>query len=205
MEPSPPTATMLLGAVLSDTMILNSATTTERDRLVVEYLERVLEIDAADFGRQMFEATSDVSEVSAEEIVSRDAKQYHVGSGHNICIAQIEVVGKSLLDRSEELIAAMRKARESRELQLYALMVTDVLTKGTDLLVAGDVTAVARAFGVDGPRQQDRAAGRDEPQERGRAEAAGDASGRTARATRRRRPRPPTARAGASPHSCSSR
>ena len=148
MEPSPPTATMLLGAALSDTIILNSATTTERDRQVVEYLERVLAIDAADFGRQMFEATADVSEVSAEEIISRDAKQYHSSSGHNICIAQIEVVGKSLLDRSEELIAAMRKARESRELQLYALMVTDVLSKGTDLLVAGDLTNVARAFGA---------------------------------------------------------
>ena len=35
----------------------------------------------------------------------------------------------------------MRKARESRDLQLYALMVTDVLTKGTDLLVVGDVAA----------------------------------------------------------------
>jgi manganese-dependent inorganic pyrophosphatase len=148
MEPSPPTATMLLGAVMSDTVILNSATTTERDRQVVEYLERVLAIDAADFGRQLFEATSDVSEVSAEEIISRDAKQYHASSGHQICIAQIEVVGKSLLDRSEELIAAMRKARASRELQMYALMVTDVLSKGTDLLVAGDVATAARAFGV---------------------------------------------------------
>ncbi|HUJ34143.1 MAG TPA: putative manganese-dependent inorganic diphosphatase [Solirubrobacteraceae bacterium] len=148
MEPSPPTALMLLGAVMSDTVILNSATTTERDRQVVEYLERVLAIDAADFGRQMFEATSDVSEVSAEEIISRDAKQYHASSGQPICIAQIEVVGKSLLDRSDELIAAMRQARESRKLQLYALMVTDVLTKGTDLLVAGDVASVARAFGV---------------------------------------------------------
>ena len=151
MEPSPPTATMLLGAVLSDTIILNSATTTDRDRQVVEYLERVLVIDAADFGREMFEATADVSEVSAEEIISRDAKQYHSSSGHQICIAQIEVVGKSLLDRSQELLAAMRKARESRDLQLYALMVTDVLTKGTDLLVAGDagnVANVARAFGV---------------------------------------------------------
>jgi manganese-dependent inorganic pyrophosphatase len=148
MEPSPPTATMLLGAVMSDTIILNSATTTERDRQVVEYLERVLAIDAADFGRQMFEATSDVSEVSAEEIISRDAKRYHSSGGHQICIAQIEVVGKSLLDRKQELIAAMRKARESRELQLYALMVTDVLSKGTDLLVAGDVASVARAFGV---------------------------------------------------------
>jgi manganese-dependent inorganic pyrophosphatase len=148
MEPSPPTATMLLGAVMSDTIILNSATTTERDRQVVEYLERVLAIDGADFGRQMFEASSDVSEVSADEIVSRDAKQYHASSGHLICIAQIEVVGKALLDRKDELLQAMRTARENRGLQLYALMVTDVLTKGTDLLVAGDIAGVARAFGL---------------------------------------------------------
>jgi manganese-dependent inorganic pyrophosphatase len=148
MEPSPPTATMLLGAVMSDTIILNSATTTERDRQVVEYLERVLAIDGPDFGRQMFEATSDVSEVSADEIVSRDAKQYHASSGHLICIAQIEVVGKALLDRKDELLEAMRTARENRGFQLYALMVTDVLTKGTDLLVAGDIAGVARAFGL---------------------------------------------------------
>jgi manganese-dependent inorganic pyrophosphatase len=148
MEPSPATAMMLLGAVMSDTIILNSATTTNRDRYVVEYLERVLALEAAEYGREMFEATSDVSEVSAEEIISRDAKQYHASSGNQICIAQIEVVGKALLERKEELVAAMRKARESRELQLYALMVTDVLTKGTDLLVAGDVAGVARTFGT---------------------------------------------------------
>ena len=76
MEPSRPTALALLGAILSDTVILNSATTTERDHAVVEYLERVLAVDATELGREMFEATADVSEVSAEEIVSRDAKQY---------------------------------------------------------------------------------------------------------------------------------
>ena len=149
MEPSRPTATMLLGAVLSDTVILNSATTTERDRAVVEYLERVLAVDASEIGREMFEATSDVSELSADQIVSRDAKQYQVSSGNTICIAQIEVVGDALLDRKDELLEAMRKARESRDLELYALMVTDVLTKGTELLVVGDTATVARSFGVE--------------------------------------------------------
>jgi manganese-dependent inorganic pyrophosphatase len=149
MEPSRSTATMLLGAALSDTVILNSATTTERDRAVVQYLERVLAVDASELGREMFEATSDVSELSADQIVSRDAKQYQVSSGHTICIAQIEVVGNALLDRKDELLEAMRKARESRDLELYALMVTDVLTKGTELLVVGDTATVARSFGVE--------------------------------------------------------
>ncbi|MGZ4187457.1 MAG: putative manganese-dependent inorganic diphosphatase [Solirubrobacteraceae bacterium] len=149
MEPSRATATMLLGAVLSDTVIMNSPTTTERDRAVVVYLERVLAVDASEIGREMFEATSDVSELSADQIVSRDAKQYQVSSGNTICIAQIEVVGDALLDRKDELLEAMRKARESRDLELYALMVTDVLTKGTELLVAGDAATVARSFGLE--------------------------------------------------------
>ncbi len=85
---------MLLGAILSDTVILNSPTTTERDHAVVEYLERVLALDAQAFGREMFESTADVSEVSAEELVTRDAKQYQVQSGNTICIAQVEVVGE---------------------------------------------------------------------------------------------------------------
>jgi manganese-dependent inorganic pyrophosphatase len=138
---------MLLGAILSDTVILNSPTTTERDHSVVEYLERVLALDASRLGREMFEATADVSDVSAEEIISRDAKQYEVG-GQTICIAQIEVVGKALLDRKPELLEALRQARASKGLHLYALMITDVLSKGTDMLVAGDTIGVARAFGV---------------------------------------------------------
>jgi manganese-dependent inorganic pyrophosphatase len=148
MEPSRPAALMLLGAILSDTVILNSPTTTERDHAVIEYLERVLAIDAMEFGRQMFEATADVSEVGAEEIISRDAKEYQVRGDHAICIAQIEVVGRDLLERSDELLETMRRRQEDRGYLLYALMITDVLAKGTDLLVAGDVAAVARTFGV---------------------------------------------------------
>jgi manganese-dependent inorganic pyrophosphatase len=148
MEPSRSTAMMLLGAVMSDTVILNSPTTTPRDHAVVEYLGRVLALDAAAFGREMFEQTSDVSEVSAEEIVSRDAKEYQAQSGNSICIAQVEVVGRGLLERRHELLEAMRQARANRGVHLYALMVTDVLSKGTELLVAGDAAGVARSLGT---------------------------------------------------------
>jgi manganese-dependent inorganic pyrophosphatase len=146
LEPSRPTAMMLLGAVLSDTVILGSPTTTERDRVVIEYLERVLAIDATAFGREMFESTADVSEVGAEELIRRDAKQYQTSGGDSIYIAQVETVGDALLGRREELLDAMATERERRSVQLYALMVTDVLAKGTQLLVAGDARSVGRAF-----------------------------------------------------------
>jgi manganese-dependent inorganic pyrophosphatase len=147
LEPSRPSATLLLGAILSDTVILNSPTTTGRDHAVVEYLERVLALDATDFGREMFEATSDVSQLPAEEVVARDAKEYQAAGDRTICIAQIETVGKGLLERQGELIDAMEAARRAGGHHLFALMVTDILSKGTDLLVAGDRALVERAFG----------------------------------------------------------
>jgi manganese-dependent inorganic pyrophosphatase len=147
MEPSRPTATMLLGAILSDTVILNSPTATERDRSVVGYLERVLALDATEFGREMFEETSDVSALPAEEIISRDAKEYEAPGGQTICIAQIETVGGSLLERKAELLAALYAERERKGYSVFALMVTDILNKGTELLVAGDRGPLQRAFG----------------------------------------------------------
>jgi manganese-dependent inorganic pyrophosphatase len=147
MEPTSATATALLGAVLSDTVILNSPTTTERDHAAVEYLERVLALDATAFGREMFESTSDVSEVDAEAIVTRDAKEYAVGDGQTLVIAQIETVGDTVLARRDELLDELAELREARGHALYALMVTDIMAKGTKMLVAGDHGTIERVFG----------------------------------------------------------
>jgi manganese-dependent inorganic pyrophosphatase len=147
MEPSPSSAMLLLGAILSDTVILNSPTTTERDRGAVEHLGRVLAVDATELGREMFERTSDVTGLPAEEIVSRDVKEYEVGRGQTISIAQIETVGDALLERRDELLEALRARREREGQLLSALMVTDIVAKGSELLVAGDVGLLERAFG----------------------------------------------------------
>jgi len=149
MEPSRSTATLLLCAILSDTVILNSPTTTERDRAAVEYLQRVLALDAMALGREMFEATSDLAGVSADAIVTRDAKEYEVSGVHTIAIAQVETVGQGLDDRRDELLTAIGEARERRGYALFALMVTDILAKDTDLYVAGDAGPLELAFGTE--------------------------------------------------------
>jgi manganese-dependent inorganic pyrophosphatase len=149
MEPSRPSATLLLGAILSDTVILNSPTTTERDRAVVSYLEQVLALDATAFGREMFERTSDLSRVAAEDIVARDAKDYDAGAGHTFRIAQVETVGESLEERRDELLRALDAVRERGDHTVVALMVTDILNKGTCLFASGDRGALERAFGSE--------------------------------------------------------
>ena len=149
IEPSRSSAMLLLGAVLSDTVILKSPTTTERDEAAIEYLERVLEIDGREFGAEMFRSSSDVADVAAAELVKRDAKEYKSGNGTPFLVAQIEVVGKTLLDRKDELLEAMQHEQMAQGVDLYALMVTDILDEGTELLITGDVGAAARAFGVE--------------------------------------------------------
>ena len=154
MEPSRPAATLLLGAVLSDTVILNSPTTTERDRAVVAYLERALAVDATAFGREMFETTSDLTRVPAEEIVGRDVKEYDASGGQTLRIAQVETVGRGLGERAAELLDALEAARAREGLDLAALMVTDIMARSSDVYLTGDRAAIARAFGgrVDGGR-----------------------------------------------------
>src|SRR5215211_593176 len=145
LKPQRSTATMLLAAVLSDTVILNSPTTTGRDHEVVRYLEELLDLDAREFGMEMFEASSDVSDLSAEEIVGRDAKEYATSSGE-MSISQVETVGGGLLERREELLGALEKLRSRNDYLFAALMVTDIIGGGTELLCVGQCAPVERAF-----------------------------------------------------------
>ena len=146
LRPKESTAKMLLAAILSDTVILNSPTTTDRDREVVKVLEELLDLDAEAFGREMFEASSDVSELSGEQIVNRDAKEYGTSSGERVSVSQIETVGPGLLERKDELVAALEDLREENEYVFTALMVTDITQGGTQLLCVGDCSSVHLAF-----------------------------------------------------------
>lgn len=146
LRPEEPTAKMLLAAILSDTVILNSPTTTDRDREVVRVLEEYLDLDAEDFGREMFEASSDVTDLSAGDIVNRDAKEYGTSAGGRVSVSQIETVGAGLLERKDELLAALKDLRDENGYDFSALMVTDITEGGTQLLCVGDCSPVEKAF-----------------------------------------------------------
>jgi manganese-dependent inorganic pyrophosphatase len=145
-SPTRPTSTVLLGAILSDTVILNSPTTTDRDRQAVDFLAASLELDAEEFGREMFESGSDAADASVESLLARDSKEYETADGP-MCIAQVETAGKILVNRLDELREALQAQHDRNGHVLSALMVTDILEKHTSLLLAGDVAAAERAFG----------------------------------------------------------
>ena len=145
MEPSRPTAMMLLGAIHSDTVILNSPTTTERDHARSTTSGGSSPWTPRSSAARCSSRRPTCRTCSAEEIVSRDAKEYDVEGGQ-ICIGQIETVGDTLLERKDELMEAMEAVIERRGYRVFALMITDIVSKGTELLVAGDAPSLERAF-----------------------------------------------------------
>ena len=106
----------------------------------------MLELDADEFGTEMFEASSDVSSLSAAEIVVRDAKEYGTSSGDKVSVSQVETVGTGLLERKDELLEALEDLKGENGYLFSALMVTDIMEGGTQLLCVGDCSPVHQAF-----------------------------------------------------------
>ncbi|MDO9556289.1 MAG: putative manganese-dependent inorganic diphosphatase [Coriobacteriia bacterium] len=141
-------AGLLLSAVLSDTVLLKSPTTTAIDREVAERLAALLKLEPLEFGMEMFKARSAYETFSAERVVGADLKEYRIGDAA-IAIGQVETVDAGeILAHRDEIVAAMRALREARRYDLVLLMVTDVVREGSDIVAEGRTRIAERGLGV---------------------------------------------------------
>ena len=156
----PEIAGLLLAGLLSDTLILTSPTTTDRDQLAAERLSRWAFVHngpldgetIASFGDQVLKAGAGLSRRDPKEIVSTDLKLYESG-GYKFAIAQVEVTDlMQLSEHREELLEALNDLRQQRGLDFSMLMVTDVVGNTSRLL---SVNAPLILDDLPYPRQPD--------------------------------------------------
>ncbi len=150
VEMSKEIAGILLSAILSDTVIFKSPTTTDVDREIAEKLAKIAGVDDIKaWGIEMFKAKSSIAEKNARDIVLGDYKVYHFG-GKGVLIGQVEVIDDSeVLQRKNELIEAMKQIKDEQGLFAVVLMVTDIMKEGSTLLVvADDMAPFETAFGT---------------------------------------------------------
>lgn len=143
-------AGLMLSAILSDTVIFKSATTTELDKKVAEELAKIAGIeDVTKFGIDLKAKLSAVDNLSAREIITRDFKDFNM-SGKKVGVGQIELVDLNLIkDRIDEIYEEMKKMKEEGGYHSIFLMLTDIMKEGTELLVVtDDPSIVEKAFGV---------------------------------------------------------
>lgn len=148
VDPPRPIAGLLLSAVLTDTVLLKSPTTTAIDRDVVDWLASIVDVDAVEFATEMFRARSLGEEFSAERTVLRDLKEYRVHDAV-VGIGQVETVDVSeIMGHRDEIIAVMEDLGRTRGYDTVVLMVTDVVREGSELIVVGRRRPLEKAFGV---------------------------------------------------------
>ncbi|KYH33647.1 putative manganese-dependent inorganic diphosphatase [Neomoorella mulderi] len=148
-EPEKAVAGILCAAILSDTLLFKSPTSTLTDKEQAEWLAGIAGIDVNEFGREMFRAGSSLAGRSGREIILEDFKNFNFG-GTMVGIGQIEIVDPGTLPVGrEELLAELEKLQVERNYDLIVLMVTDLMRNGTELLFTGpQARAVERAFNV---------------------------------------------------------
>jgi manganese-dependent inorganic pyrophosphatase len=138
IEPDQTIAALMLAGILSDTVILKSATTTEIDRMAVAWLEERAGVIAADFGRDIFAACSSLKNYGpVERVVAADFKEFK-HEKHIIGVGQVEVVGfDEFYGMKAELLSALAEIKRRDNLFIAGLMVTDIITETTLFLVEG--------------------------------------------------------------------
>ena len=147
LMPGEKLAGLMAAAIISDTVMFKSPTTTQRDRRMAERLARIAGLDLEALGQEVF--SSNMAEKSAEALLRTDFKEFHLAD-HRLGIAQITTMdSRSLLKRKEEFLTEMRRLRKDKEYDMVLLMITDVLREGTELLYLGDREVIRQAFNPD--------------------------------------------------------
>jgi len=138
VELPPPIAGLLLAGLVSDTLNLTSPTTTPHDAEVLKALEKIAGVNAGEFTDQLFSSGSLLTLKTAPTAITTDCKEYTEG-GLRFSVAQIEEIGfDQFWKRKAELLEALETYRAHRKYFFSVLLVTDVTTQNSLLVVAGD-------------------------------------------------------------------
>ena len=140
-------AILMASAIISDTLLLKSPTTTDHDRKVLEELGKIAGINIEEYGLEMLKAGTDLDDFSAEELINLDAKNLDK-DGTKFVIAQVNTVSiEDVLKRQNELEEAMKNAIAEKGLSLFVLAITDILNSNSEIIALGTKTdAVEKAF-----------------------------------------------------------
>lgn len=139
-------AGLILSGILSDTVLLNSPTTTYKDKILARRLAKIANVDIESYGRKMLEVGCDLINHSANKIIVTDFKTFGDYS-HRAGIGQIMVVDtNTALKRKDELLKEMERIAKKKHFAYIFLMITNILTLQTNLLVVGDIKKVKKVF-----------------------------------------------------------
>jgi manganese-dependent inorganic pyrophosphatase len=144
IDPSPGLAGIMMSGIVSDTLLLQSPTATPKDRSTLEWLAARAGVDARSLAQLIFSSGSVILGRDPRAVIESDYKLYEE-DGLRFGVSQIEELGfANYRAHSRSLGDALEQVRAGSELFFCCLLVTDINTQNSLLLVRGDRDFIAR-------------------------------------------------------------
>ena len=142
-------ALAMLSAIISDSLLFKSPTCTDEDKKVASELEKIAGINKEEYGMEMLKAGTDLSSYSIEEILNIDRKTAVYGN-YKASINQVMTADvEETLKLKEKLEAGMQKMIENENLDLFMLLITDIINSDSTVIALGNKTeAVEKGYNV---------------------------------------------------------
>lgn len=143
-------AGLMLSAIISDTLLLKSPTTTDKDKKAVATLAKLAGVDYQEYGLAMLKAGTNIADKSEAELIDQDAKSFEL-NGTQVRVDQVNTVDlPEAMARKDAFVAAMEKEAQEKGYDLFLVMLTDIINSNSKGIVTGSDDAVAafeKAFG----------------------------------------------------------
>lgn len=142
-------AEVLLSAIMTDTVLLKSPTTTHVDHEQSERLAKIIGMPAIEFGKLVFNSRGDDSTLPIDQLVAGDSKEFMVETDEIlVCSHETTDLGP-ILAREQEMRDYMQLLLKTHKYKFVLLMVTDILQVGSQFFCEGDRKAMNRVFNIE--------------------------------------------------------
>ena len=138
IRPSKKIAGILCAAIISDTLLFRSPTTTETDKRILDRMSKIADLDPESFADKMFRAATSLKGKSALDLVEGDVKTFNIG-GEDFRVGQVMTMNPEELDPiMDELKDLMDQKIKDKNESTFVLVLTDIFNQRSELLVVGD-------------------------------------------------------------------
>lgn len=131
-------AGLMLAAIISDTLNFTSPTTTDVDRKAAEEIQKIAQLNIDDFANQMFAAKSDLSGLSAKDILLLDSKDFEL-SGSKYKVSVLETTNPSnALNQIADIKLEVSNLRSTNNLKGIFFFIVDILKSEATLVLESE-------------------------------------------------------------------
>ena len=148
IRPTKEIAGLLCAAIISDTLLFRSPTTTDVDRRIVDRMSKIADLNPEEFANEMFKAGTSLKEKTPFDIVEGDVKTFTIGD-EAIRVGQVMTMNpEELAPLREEIEKLMQEKIDKKGESTFVLVLTDIFNETSELLVVGKhISDIENEFG----------------------------------------------------------